>query len=39
MRGILHTVWGDLQQKYAEKVEKATPGEVWIKNVTECVYC
>ena len=31
MRGILHIGWKELQQKYAASVEKATPGEEWIK--------
>ena len=37
MRGILHVGWKELQQKYAENVEKATPGEEWIKKVTESI--
>ena len=33
--GILHIGWSDLQQKYAETTEKATPGDEWIKSVVE----
>ena len=35
MCGILHNGWSDLQQKYAKNVEKAMPGEDWIKSVVE----